>query len=602
MCIMWRCAMLCMRRIPLLSMLFMIAANCAYAVDFNGGAANYNLNVSTINESSTGAYQVAGLQFLPDFTDSEFGWHGSTITNDYSSGNSCDDYDLSECPDNASCTKCAFGKKFKMNGCLSGYKQSGTTCTPMSCDKIDATYKSEVPENQVCSVVSGISISCYKGCNNISCSNYSISSCPSNANCSRCPDCETTDSKKGSCSPDKYKVISCKSATQKVNAGATACIDKDDTCPSGYFKSCETGTQGNPEYTEKGTACYQCKAAPCEGYSYSGSCPNKYYTAEKCPTDASKLKCTATCGSKIVDANPTYKIDEYNSSGVTVVTKDATYLPGGSTIYSNINFPDIPECAALPKPTITQTLSDGRQGMLSVGRIENINFVYNFQNWTKPEYCSKIEQLRNSISDPENFCSYSCSYSPSSYYLSCKEQCNNPGNLDASYQYTCQLLNEVEEQGSDACYYLTVSSSDSGCSNSNASPSLALELYPTQSTSNLYGNDATVNNIGYLKNVDITVNGSPNVAVEIGGGAWVNKTIVFEGTNTVKGGSKYTFWLRGHNSGSYGHVKGVLKVASGAKLTASSICEYTQWNGLTQKYGTLSGTVNTNCSTYTLKW
>lgn len=598
---MWRCVM-CIRRIPLLSLLFMITANWAYAVDFNGEAANYNLNAATINNSSARSYQVAGLQFLPDFTDSEFGWHGSSISNDYSSGTSCPaTYTLDKCPDNASCDKCAFDTKYKMNGCADGYKQDGDSCTPQSCDKINAAYKSDVPSNQSCSVVSGLSIKCYQNCTNISCSDYGLASCPSNANCGQCPDCSETDSHKGNCSPDKLKVVSCKNTTQKVNAGATACIDKDDTCPAGYNKSCDTGTVGDPKYTEKGTACYQCKAAPCSDYPYTGSCPNKYYTSEKCPTDTTKLKCTATCGSKIVDAHPDYKIDEYNS-GVTVITKDGTYLPSGSTVYSNINFPEIAECAALPKPTITQTLSNGRQGSLSVGRIENINFIYNFQPWTEPEYCSKIKQIQSAIYDSETFCSYSCS-PYNSYDLTCKTQCNNPGVLDAYGQNLCQLIEDIEDvSGSDACYYLANSNTDTGCTNSNASPSLALELYPTQTTSNSFGNDAKINNIGYLKNVDITVNGSPNAAIEIGGGAWVNKTIVFEGTNTVKGGSKYTFWIRGHNSGSYGHVKGVLQVAGGAKLTTGPVCEYTQWNGLTQKYGTLSGTVNTNCSTYTLKW
>ena len=77
-----------------------------------------------------------------------------------------------------------------------------------------------------------------------------------------CPDCPASTSSSSttvySCTTRKCKITSCPS-TQKLNSAGTACINKDDTCPTNYYKSCETGTQGEPKYTEAGTACYQCK-------------------------------------------------------------------------------------------------------------------------------------------------------------------------------------------------------------------------------------------------------------------------------------------------------------------------------------------------------
>ena len=108
-------------------------------------------------------------------------------------------------------------------------------------------------------------------CRNISCGSYPVN-CPAEmtgdtytANgiaYQSCPDCPASTSSSSttvySCTTRKCKITSCPS-TQKLNSAGTACINKDDTCPTNYYKSCETGTQGEPKYTEAGTACYQCK-------------------------------------------------------------------------------------------------------------------------------------------------------------------------------------------------------------------------------------------------------------------------------------------------------------------------------------------------------
>lgn len=45
----------------------------------------------------------------------------------------------------------------------------------------------------------------------------------------------------------------------KIADNGTTCAPLDDNCPINYYKTCETGTQGDPKYTELGTACWQCK-------------------------------------------------------------------------------------------------------------------------------------------------------------------------------------------------------------------------------------------------------------------------------------------------------------------------------------------------------
>ena len=148
---------------------------------------------------------------------------------------------------------------------------------------------------------------------------------------------------------------------------------------------------------------------------------------------------------------------------------------------------------------------------------------------------------------------------------------------------------------------------DSYCTNTN-SPSVGVKLDPNkQIRTETYTNNGKSSTRYYyegtLKNVNITVNGSPQIAAQIGGGAHYDKTIKFEGTNSISGGSKHSVWARGHNTYAYGIVRGVLQVNSGAKLTLNKpACIYTQWNGSIVKSGTVSGTVTTNCSTYPLKW
>ena len=496
------------------------------------------------------SYQIAKLQFLPDLKDSENGWAGNKIGGTYNK-NDCSAYSLKSCPTGAKCSKCPFAKKYKINSCSAPFilsegacvcpavvalvypndvctaycsPKAGTTrrcikksCTPSPdqtgctkgtqlCDNgcgkltrkccnacvsraiskpanshfinytscIDGDGTHDTPGGWACDSgyhKSADGKSCIKDCNVTNCAGYTLPSCPPNGNCS---DCTKT----------------------AANCSTNGTMYKLDSCKTGYSKS--------------GEACID---NPCPGYEKKSSCPNRYYKKTTCLADTSYIKCEETCGSQIVNDNPTYSIDEsnYNTNGTAVVTKDATSIPYASNVYSNINFPQYALCKNLPKPTIRSSSTT-----LSFNRIENINFIFT-----------------GKVSD---------------------------------------------------------------------TPVYGLELNPSGETTNAFNNDAQKSWIGYLKNVDITITSNPVVGIKIGGGAWYNKTIVFEGTNKVTGGTTYTFWLRGHNSNSYGHVKGVLRIANGATLNAASICEYTQWNGILQKYGTFTGNVKTNCSTYTLKF
>ena len=393
----------------------------------------------------------------------------------------------------------------------------------------------------------------------------------------------------------------CSSKCQKAYAdncrnrtAAIASCPANATCS--YFADCASKIQSwscKSGYVKSGNSCIV--ENPCPGYEKKSSCPNKYYTKEVCSKDSSYIKCTATCGSRIVDDNSSYKIDESNSGGVVVITKDGTYLPSGATVYSNVNFPQYSECAALSKPTITLTTSNGYAASIGVSRIENINFIVNFNPWVQPDICSVAYGYANN-----SFCDYSCDTN------NC--MCVNGCRYNSSCQYDASCTSYIEAQSSVAGDLCDIANNYDGyCTNTN-SPSVGVKLDPaTKIRSETYTNNGKSSTRTYyegtLKNVNIIVNGNPQIAAQIGGGAHIDKTVKFEGSNSISGGSRYSVWARGHNTYAYGIVRGVLQVNSGATLSlGKAACIYNQWNGAVVRNGTISGTVTQNCSTYTLKW
>ena len=218
-------------------------------------------NISTQELAlSPHAYKIAKATFLPDTYD-DLGLSGRYNTKYDFNKENCDAYKLSSCPANANCTTCPFNKrKFKLNSCNNGFTLSNNICKASSCQAINASYQSNIPTNKVCTKTTEGGLTCYNDCRAISCSGYSLNCDTFNvANSSGkavCPDCEKADA---NCSPKLCKVASCMDG-YKIAENGTTCVALDDTCPNGYYKSCETSTVGEPKYTEKGTACYQCKA------------------------------------------------------------------------------------------------------------------------------------------------------------------------------------------------------------------------------------------------------------------------------------------------------------------------------------------------------
>ncbi|MFV0625878.1 MAG: hypothetical protein ACK5N8_00830 [Alphaproteobacteria bacterium] len=427
----------------------------------------------------------------------------------------------------------------------------------------------------------------------------------------------------------KYKSCSCPTTYSKTCTGNMIPTNASDGCDNKYtsckcdpskftLTTCSNGAaDGTTTCTEEnGTKRYQsCKTdltptEKCanEGYTVK-ACPNKYYTTTKCPYDATYLKCEANCGAKIVDKYPTYTIDEANygsasTKTTTVITKDSTYLPSANTILSNVNFPEIPECKVLPKPTIRNSITFYGGGSYSgssirADRIENINFIYSTKNAQAPEYCSSRYSWENNSSCKSKCSSYDSSYDCCSY--DCVEDCNS--SYSGSSYICTEYKNFIDKYYYDPCRNIDWSSS---CS-TDFSKTAGLSLEGVTSTQESYTVNGKASTRYFytttLKNIDITVTGDAKFAVIIGGGAHYQKTANFEGTNSITGGNNYSVWVRGHNTYAYGIVKGILNVKSGAKLNLSKgACIYNQWNGQYSNSGSVTGTVKQNCDTYKLTW
>ena len=240
----------------------MLFATCfhgsnALAADFAAPLASHNFFTPELKPSSD-AFKTAKLIWLPDSFE-DLGLSGHSSTKYDLNKNDCSAYPLASCPSNGKCTKCPVGAGWKLQSCNSGFALTNGKCLASSCQGINSSYKTEIPTGQVCTKVTQGGLTCYKDCRNVSCSGYTLNcdtfNVPYSASKTTCPDCESANA---NCSPKLCKVGSCQTGYKIANNG-TSCVALDDTCPNGYYKSCETGTQGDPEYTEKGTACYQCK-------------------------------------------------------------------------------------------------------------------------------------------------------------------------------------------------------------------------------------------------------------------------------------------------------------------------------------------------------
>lgn len=244
---------------------YFLAVESVDALTLDKLTPSHTQHILELKPTPAASYRVASLQFLPDFTDSEFGWNSFSVSHDYSTQGGCsaEEYPLSSCPSHGICKQCNLVSMFRLTGCDNGYSKNsdGMSCVPLDCKEINLSYSNSVDDGKRCTIVKESGATCYKDCSAVACSTYSLASCPENAECEACPDCLTNSTISGNCQTEKLKILGCKETGQKVNAGATACIDKSDICEKGFKEAdCESGVEEQIGQTEAGTMCFTCKA------------------------------------------------------------------------------------------------------------------------------------------------------------------------------------------------------------------------------------------------------------------------------------------------------------------------------------------------------
>ena len=179
-------------------------------------------------------------------------------------------------------TKKILGASLSLAAFSFGYisTASAQTCTqPMTCEEmgyIDTVDRCEGDAMIKCpSDLSKVFCRNRKACTPNACSDYTLSSCPANGNCSTCDKVNDDCSSGGT----KYKLDSCKTTPNAcsgytlsscpANGNCSTCDKVNDDCSNGGTKykldSCESGykVSGNECVPDKKT--YQCSF---DGYSY----------------------------------------------------------------------------------------------------------------------------------------------------------------------------------------------------------------------------------------------------------------------------------------------------------------------------------------------
>lgn len=266
-----------------------------------------------------------------------------------------------------------------------------------------------------------------------------------------------------------------------VNSNASGCVEKDDTCPTGYYKTCETSTTGDPEYTEKGTACYQCK-----------------------PKTSSAIKVVAYLSSNC----PSGLTFDYTAGTYSTITCNS-----GCYLYDDVYFPD--NCGAITNMTeniITTdtavTISNLPSEIIGIKSMTT-GKTYNISGSSYTFYPNTLDETSEATGCPYDFWTLQCAV--------CYQQSDVPWARAKYSDLSSDFISEANNKGYavvDVGYNSTLCSTDS--------PMFNGALWGYELTSGSVPADSTgdtAGSLGYGDYLAITVDAGKVVNVYKGTGA-----------------------------------------------------------------------------------
>ncbi len=257
-----------LKRLCLYSLIAMLTFLCSNATSAKASPSLY------LDTNSQTGYKLAAIQFLPDYSYEDETYRGNAA-------DKCAGFTLTSVSSvSANASRCPYDRnRYRINSCKSGYKAVYTDGVITDCTKITCGNMSEtISKGEKCLKVSveGV-LTCYTDCQKIDCADeykYNCLNKPANAKTMvKCPSCNpsgsnmTVDFGSGQynqgtvvaeCGTDFCKISECNDG-YKLSEDGLSCVPKDDTCPSGFFKECETGKTDKFTFTEAGSTCFQCQ-------------------------------------------------------------------------------------------------------------------------------------------------------------------------------------------------------------------------------------------------------------------------------------------------------------------------------------------------------
>ena len=407
----------------------------------------------------------------------------------------CSGYTLSSCPTNGDCEVCERvntdcskpGRKYKYNGCLDGYHEKNGACEKDCSENACSGYTlTTCPTHGKCSDCTIKNKDCTTGatkkrldscdegyhisgdiceanpptCTAETCTGYSLTTCPDNANCDQCSilssDCVDGGQrfkfksciagyheKNGTCEKDctkntcdGYTLTTC-----PAHGKCSECTVKNKDCTTGVTKKrldgCEDG------YRVNGNICEEipptCTAETCSGYSLTS-----------CPTNATCAECSIL-SSSCVDGGKRFKftgcIAGYHAKG-TSCEKDCTVKTCNSTRYTlDACPPNAEECytctaqtASCAQKTLYQirTCASGYhkkdQECVKDCEVESCT-GYIFSSCPANSVCSTCEWVNSSCTTKTKFKVDSCDPGYHKKGYSCEKDCPVKTCSASTYKY-----------------------------------------------------------------------------------------------------------------------------------------------------------------------